>query len=123
VRRAQFFDQTSWLPDNLLERRDRMMMAASIEGRVPFLDVELARLVARLPSRFLIGHPKGKAVLRAAMAGTLPARSPDAIRSHSACRSTNGFATPTGTGWGTCSRVAGRTFGVFVKPVKSTSSQ
>ena len=73
LRRTLFFDQTSWLPDNLLERGDRMMMAASIEGRMPFMDVELARLVARFPDRFLIGHPKGKAVLRAAAARVLPA--------------------------------------------------
>lgn len=73
LRRTLFFDQTSWLPDNLLERGDRMMMAASIEGRMPFMDVELARLVARFPDRFLIGHPKGKAVLRAAAAKVLPA--------------------------------------------------
>ncbi|GLS44524.1 asparagine synthase (glutamine-hydrolyzing) [Methylobacterium brachythecii] len=72
VRRALFFDQTSWLPDNLLERGDRMMMAASVEGRMPFMDVELARLVARFPDRFLTGHAKGKAVLRAAMAEVLP---------------------------------------------------
>lgn len=72
LRRTLFFDQTSWLPDNLLERGDRMMMAASVEGRMPFMDVELARLVARFPDRFLTGHRKGKAVLRAAMAPVLP---------------------------------------------------
>ena len=59
LRRVLFFDQTSWLPDNLLERGDRMMMAGSIEGRMPFMDVELARVVARFPDHFLIGHPRG----------------------------------------------------------------
>ncbi len=73
LRRALFFDQTSWLPDNLLERGDRMMMAAGVEGRMPFLDVELVRLAARLPDRFLAGHPQGKAVLRAAARRWLPA--------------------------------------------------
>ncbi len=38
MRHTLFFDQTSWLPDNLLERGDRMMMAGSIEGRMPFMD-------------------------------------------------------------------------------------
>jgi asparagine synthase (glutamine-hydrolysing) len=71
-RRTLFFDQTSWLPDNLLERGDRMMMAGSIEGRMPFMDVELAALVARFPDSFLIGKPRGKAVLRAAMEKQLP---------------------------------------------------
>jgi asparagine synthase (glutamine-hydrolysing) len=73
LRRILFFDQTSWLPDNLLERGDRMMMAGSIEGRMPFMDTELAAVVARFPDRFLTGGKGGKTVLRAAMAETLPA--------------------------------------------------
>jgi asparagine synthase (glutamine-hydrolysing) len=72
VRRALFFDQTSWLPDNLLERGDRMMMAASVEGRMPFMDTTLAATVARFPDRFLVGQPGGKAVLRAIMKSILP---------------------------------------------------
>ena len=72
LRRILFFDQTSWLPDNLLERGDRMMMAGSIEGRMPFMDVELANVVARFPDRFLIGAKGGKAVLRASMEKLLP---------------------------------------------------
>ena len=72
VRRTLFFDQTSWLPDNLLERGDRMMMAGSVEGRMPFMDVELAALVARFPDKFLVGKAGGKVVLRAAMAQILP---------------------------------------------------
>ena len=71
-RRTLFFDQTSWLPDNLLERGDRMMMAGSIEGRMPFMDVELAALVARFPDKFLVGKAGGKVVLRAAMEKILP---------------------------------------------------
>jgi asparagine synthase (glutamine-hydrolysing) len=72
LRRTLFFDQTSWLPDNLLERGDRMMMAGSIEGRMPFMDVVLASVVARFPDRFLIGAKGGKAVLRASMEKRLP---------------------------------------------------
>lgn len=67
LRRILFFDQTSWLPDNLLERGDRMMMAGSIEGRMPFMDVVLASVIARFPDKFLIGGRGGKVVLRAAM--------------------------------------------------------
>jgi asparagine synthase (glutamine-hydrolysing) len=74
VRRTLFFDQTSWLPDNLLERGDRMMMAGSIEGRMPFMDTRLAKLVARFPDNFLIGRRGGKSVLRTAMEHTLPPR-------------------------------------------------
>ncbi|HEY8380515.1 MAG TPA: asparagine synthase (glutamine-hydrolyzing) [Microvirga sp.] len=72
LKRTLFFDQTSWLPDNLLERGDRMMMAGSIEGRMPFMDTELARLVSTFPSRLLTGHAGGKAILRRATAGLLP---------------------------------------------------
>ena len=39
-----------WLPDNLLERGDRMSMAASLELRPPFLDHRLVELAFRLPS-------------------------------------------------------------------------
>jgi asparagine synthase (glutamine-hydrolysing) len=71
-RKTMFFDQTSWLPDDLLERGDRMMMAGSIEGRMPFMDTELASLIARLPDKFLLGGKGGKLVLREAMKGILP---------------------------------------------------
>lgn len=72
LKRMLHFDQTSWLPDNLLERGDRMMMAGSIEGRMPFMDVGLAELVARFPDAFLTGAPKGKRVLRALAEQILP---------------------------------------------------
>lgn len=72
LRRTLFFDQTSWLPDNLLERGDRMMMAGSIEGRMPFMDTVLAGVVARFPDDFLTGGKGGKRVLRAAMDKILP---------------------------------------------------
>jgi asparagine synthase (glutamine-hydrolysing) len=72
LRRAQFFDQTSYLPDNSLERGDRMLMAGSIEGRMPFMDVELAKLAARMPDSFLIRRGADKAVLREAYRSILP---------------------------------------------------
>lgn len=64
VRALQLADQRHWLPDNLLERGDRMMMAGSVEGRMPFMDTELAELAARMPASLMTGHPRGKAVLR-----------------------------------------------------------
>jgi asparagine synthase (glutamine-hydrolysing) len=72
LRRILFFDQTSWLPDDLLERGDRMMMAGSIEGRMPFMDTVLASVVARFPDEYLTGGKGGKTVLRAAMDKILP---------------------------------------------------
>lgn len=72
VRRTLFFDQTSWLPDNLLERGDRMMMAGSVEGRMPFMDIKLAEVISRFPDSFLVGAVRGKLVLRAAMDKIIP---------------------------------------------------
>ena len=74
LRRMLYFDQTSWLPDNLLERADRMTMAASIEARVPFLDHELAAFVSKLPDRFRIRGRRTKWILRAAATHLLPER-------------------------------------------------
>lgn len=42
-----YADCKLWLPDNLLERGDRMTMAASVEGRVPFLDHEFVEFAFR----------------------------------------------------------------------------
>ena len=49
LRRALYFDQASWLPDNVLERGDRMTMAESLETRAPFLDHRLVEFVSALP--------------------------------------------------------------------------
>ncbi len=74
LRRILYFDQTSWLPDNLLERADRMTMAASLEARVPFLDHKLAEYVSTLPDRYRVRGFTGKWILRAAAATLLPQR-------------------------------------------------
>jgi asparagine synthase (glutamine-hydrolysing) len=74
LRRILYFDQTSWLPDNLLERGDRMTMAASIESRVPFLDHELAAFVSSLPDRFRVRGLRSKWILREAGRQLIPRR-------------------------------------------------
>jgi len=74
LRRILYFDQTSWLPDNLLERGDRMTMAASIEARVPFLDHELAAFVSSLPDNFRVRGLRTKWILRQAGRQLLPER-------------------------------------------------
>lgn len=73
LRRILYFDQTSWLPDNLLERGDRMTMAASIEARMPFMDHELATYVSSLPDRYRVRRRQTKWILREAMKRLLPA--------------------------------------------------
>jgi asparagine synthase (glutamine-hydrolysing) len=72
LRRILYFDQTSWLPDNLLERGDRMTMAASIESRVPFLDHELASYVSSLPDHYRVNGFKTKWILRQAGQSLIP---------------------------------------------------
>jgi asparagine synthase (glutamine-hydrolysing) len=72
LRRILYFDQTSWLPDNLLERGDRMTMAASIESRVPFLDHELAGYVSTLPDSYRVKGLKTKWILREAGRSLIP---------------------------------------------------
>ena len=72
LRRILVFDQASWLPDNLLERGDRMTMAASIEARMPFMDEKLAQFLSDLPDHWRVSGLTGKRVLRKAMAGILP---------------------------------------------------
>jgi asparagine synthase (glutamine-hydrolysing) len=66
------FDQTSWLPDNLLERGDRMTMAASLEARMPFMDHNLAEYVSSLPDNYRIRGKTTKWLLRVAMERLLP---------------------------------------------------
>ena len=60
IRGMLLTDLWSWLPDNLLERGDRMSMAASLELRPPLLDHRLVELAFRLPSNVKVrgGHTK-----------------------------------------------------------------
>jgi asparagine synthase (glutamine-hydrolysing) len=53
-------DTLGWLPDNLLERADRMSMAASLEMRPPFLDRTVVELAFTMPSAVKVrrGHTK-----------------------------------------------------------------
>jgi asparagine synthase (glutamine-hydrolysing) len=72
LRRVLYFDQVSWLPDNLLERGDRMTMAASLEARMPYLDHELAALVSSLPDRYRVRGARTKWILYEAAQTLLP---------------------------------------------------
>lgn len=72
LRKILCFDQTSWLPDNLLERGDRMTMAASLEARMPFMDHELASFVSSLPDNMRVRGRTTKWILREAMKRLLP---------------------------------------------------
>jgi len=49
-----YTDCKLWLPDNLLDRGDRMTMGASVEGRVPFLDHEFVEFAFTLPTNLKV---------------------------------------------------------------------
>jgi len=65
-------DIGSYLPGDLLVKMDIATMAASLEGRSPLLDHELAEFVARLPVAYKVSPFRTKVLLRAAMRGILP---------------------------------------------------
>ncbi len=72
LRRILAFDQTVWLPDNLLERGDRMTMGASLESRMPFLDHDFVAFASSLPDSWRLKGLTGKWMLRQAAANILP---------------------------------------------------
>lgn len=65
-------DCQGWLPDNLLERGDRMSMAASLELRPPFLDHRLVELAFSLPARMKIRGRTRKWILKEVARSYLP---------------------------------------------------
>ena len=76
LRRALYFDQSSWLPDDVLERADRMTMAASLEARAPFLDHRLVEFVSTLPDDQRVRGLATKWILRQAARPLLPGLRP-----------------------------------------------
>jgi len=74
--RAQAVDIGGWLPDDLLIKLDRCLMAHGIEGRVPFLDPKVAAATFPLPDRLKVAGGQGKWLLRKWLATTLDAAQP-----------------------------------------------
>ena len=71
-RREMFYLNMNWFMASLLERKDRMSMAAGLEIRVPYADHRLVEYVWNIPWEMKThgGMPKG--ILRYAMKGILP---------------------------------------------------
>ena len=61
---AQALDCADWLPQDLLTKLDRCLMAHGLEGRTPFLDPVVAEAAFRLPDRLKVRGRLGKWVLR-----------------------------------------------------------
>ncbi len=68
------FEMNGWLSDDLLQRADRMTMAHSLEGRVPFLDKNLIELAATIPFEFKLKGLQDKYIFREAVKDMLPAQ-------------------------------------------------
>jgi len=72
VDRMLYRDLKTFLPALNLAYTDKMGMAAGVEARVPYLDLELAEFAWGLPARQKIRGLQGKWLLRRAMRGVLP---------------------------------------------------
>jgi asparagine synthase (glutamine-hydrolysing) len=83
---ALYLDTRMFLPDGILICNDKMSMAAGLELRVPFLDVDLMRFVERIPGDTRVRRGAGKRLHRMAMERILPPGI--------SARPKHGFATP-----------------------------
>src|SRR5262245_39213421 len=72
IDRLLALDLTGLLPDTLLRKADRATMAASLEGRAPFLDHHVVELACRLPVALKVRGLVTKRVLRRAVADVVP---------------------------------------------------
>jgi asparagine synthase (glutamine-hydrolysing) len=86
LEQALYLDTRMFLPDGILICNDKMSMAASLELRVPFLDVDLMRFVERIPARSRVRPRRGKRLHRMAVERLLP---PEIAK-----RPKHGFSTP-----------------------------
>ncbi|MBQ1542356.1 MAG: asparagine synthase (glutamine-hydrolyzing) [Caulobacteraceae bacterium] len=73
---AQAADVATWLPNDLLLKLDRCLMAHGLEGRTPFLDPEVAAFAFDLPDRFKVRGRFGKHLLRRWLERACPAAEP-----------------------------------------------
>ena len=85
---AQALDIADWLPNDLLLKLDRCLMAHGVEGRVPFLDRAVTEACWRLPDGLKVRRETGKWLLRQWLAQNFPASQPFAKK--------KGFTVPMG---------------------------
>jgi asparagine synthase (glutamine-hydrolysing) len=76
IQRLQAADCAEWLPNDLLTKIDRTMMAHGVEGRTPFLDPIVADFAFRLPDELKATTGMSKRLLRDWVAKNIPAAEP-----------------------------------------------
>ena len=70
--KMQYIDINTWLVGDILAKADKMTMAHSLELRVPFLDIEVAKLAETLPDHFKWHGGVTKYLLREAFKKIIP---------------------------------------------------
>ncbi len=73
LQKAQALDCADWLPNDLLIKLDRCLMAHALEGRTPLLDPMVTAASFRLPDDLKIQNGLGKHLLRRWLDQKLPA--------------------------------------------------
>jgi asparagine synthase (glutamine-hydrolysing) len=76
-RRMLVGDLVTYLPDNMLARGDKVLMGASLEGRMPLLDYRVIERVSAAPAAQRSGLLQSKSILRKALADLVP---PEVLR-------------------------------------------
>jgi asparagine synthase (glutamine-hydrolysing) len=76
LQQAQWADVATWLPNDLLLKLDRCLMAHGLEGRTPFLDPQVAAFAFPLADKFKVQGRYGKWLLRKWLEGVCPAAEP-----------------------------------------------
>lgn len=71
-RRVVSTDIKTWLPNQILHKSDRLLLANSLEGRQPFLDYRLAEFAHSLPDEYKVSFGQTKLVLREAVKNIVP---------------------------------------------------
>ena len=72
IDKMQAIDINFWLMKDILLKADRMTMASSIEGRVPFIDKEVFKVASHLPFDYKVTKENTKVALRAAAKEVIP---------------------------------------------------